>query len=91
MADAKNRYLPFTGRELQPNLTVTLRDYPTPHHTSWRKIAKHTEIMHMRHAIPKSYAYNVCDSLKFEIESRTLGSKENACKAPRIVRTIVEC
>ena len=24
---------------------------PYPHHTSWRKIAKHTEIMHMRHTI----------------------------------------
>ena len=33
-------------------LTVTPRDYPTPNHTSWRKITKHTEIMHMRHAIP---------------------------------------
>ena len=33
-------------------VTVTIRDYPTPHHTSWRKIAKHTEMMHLRHAIP---------------------------------------
>ena len=30
------------------NLTVTLRDYPTPYHTSWQKIAKQTEIVHMR-------------------------------------------
>ena len=32
-------------------LTVTLRDYPTPYHTSWQKIAKHTEIMLMRQGI----------------------------------------
>ena len=32
-------------------LTFTLRDYPIPHHTSWRKIAKHTEIMHIIYSI----------------------------------------
>ena len=41
------------------NLTVTLRDYPTPYHTSWQKIAKHTEIVHMRHRISNLLFYVV--------------------------------
>ena len=32
-------------------LTVTICHYPSPHHTSWPKMAKDTDIMHIRHAI----------------------------------------
>ena len=39
---------------------------PYPHHTSWRKIAEHTELMHMRHAISNMVH---CESLKMTFEA----------------------
>ena len=46
------RFLEIVFGICQYLFTVTLRDYPTPFHTSWRKNDMHTEIMHMRFAIP---------------------------------------
>ena len=49
--DRQKKQVEFHSVRQNRFLTVTIRDYPTPHHTSWQKIAKDTKILHIRYAI----------------------------------------